>query len=52
MILYFKLKTYEQNADDVCKYWQTLKGNTQIEIYKTPRNTYEGKIVWLQVEKD
>ena len=38
--------------DDIIGFWRTLKGNTQIEIYKSANNIYYGKIIWLRVEKE
>lgn len=39
-------------ADDICGYWRTIKGNAQIEVYKEKDGTYSGKVVWLRIEKD
>ena len=39
-------------SDDICGYWRTVKGNTQIEISKAANEMFYGKIVWLRTEKD
>ncbi|MFW5707377.1 MAG: DUF2147 domain-containing protein [Bacteroidota bacterium] len=41
----FQLKA---QADKVVGIWLTEKKNSQVEIYKTPQGTYEGKLVWLK----
>lgn len=43
---------FASDADEICGYWRTLKGNTQIAIYKTKQNIYEGRVIWLRTEKD
>ncbi len=52
IIALLTISSYAFNGDEICGYWRTLKGNTQLEIYKTSQNTYEGKVVWLRIEKD
>jgi uncharacterized protein (DUF2147 family) len=38
--------------DDICGYWRTMKGNTQIQIFKANNGMVYGKIVWLRIEKE
>jgi len=38
--------------DELCGYWLTLKGNTQIQIYKAANGKFYGKVVWLRYQKD
>ena len=35
-------------ADKVVGIWLTENKNSQVEIFKTPQGTYEGKLVWLK----
>jgi uncharacterized protein (DUF2147 family) len=39
-------------GDDICGYWVTLKGNTQIQIFKTSNGKFYGKVVWLRYQKN
>jgi uncharacterized protein (DUF2147 family) len=42
----------QAQADRVVGYWLTEKKTSQVEIYKTPAGTYEGKLVWLNEPND
>jgi uncharacterized protein (DUF2147 family) len=50
-IAFMVMKGYSQ-ADRVVGIWLTEEKNSQVEIYKTPAGTYEGKIVWLNEPLD
>ncbi len=50
-LLFFVFFTWAQE-DDICGYWRTLKGNTQIQIYKEANGKFYGKVVWLRYQKD
>lgn len=39
-------------ADKVVGYWQTENGKGQIQVYKTDKGQYYGKIVWLKSPND
>lgn len=53
ILFFFSFILYSNaQADDICGYWLTLKGNTQIQIIKAANNMYYGKIVWLRAHKD
>lgn len=53
-IIIFSLTTLVSfsQADQICGYWRTLKGNAQIEIFRTADGKYDGKVVWLRLEKN
>jgi len=50
-ISFFAVNAYSQ-ADRVVGIWLTEKKTSQVEIYKTPAGTYEGKLVWLDEPLD
>lgn len=52
VLFFFMPDNIMGQADDLCSYWRTIKGNTQIQIYKETNGKYYGKIVWLRIEKD
>ncbi|HOT14963.1 MAG TPA: DUF2147 domain-containing protein, partial [Bacteroidales bacterium] len=52
LVLFFSYIVNAQNADDICGYWRTLKGNTQFHITKNENGLYSITIVWLRIKKD
>jgi uncharacterized protein (DUF2147 family) len=52
MFLIFGALQLKAQTDRVVGYWLTEKKTSQVEIYKTPAGTYEGKLVWLKDPND
>ena len=50
-IAFLSVNAFSQ-ADRVLGIWLTGEKNSQVEIYKTPAGTYEGKLVWLNEPLD
>ena len=52
LFLFFSIILNAQNAEDICGYWRTLKGNTQFHITKNENGLYSITIAWLRIKKE
>jgi len=48
VLLLFSSAYLSAQADKVVGFWLTEKGTSQVEIYKSSKGTYYGKISWLE----
>jgi uncharacterized protein (DUF2147 family) len=52
LFMVFGALQLQAQADRVVGFWLTEKKTSQVEIFKSPSGTYEGKLVWLDEPND
>jgi len=44
--------TTSAQGDEICGYWLTEKGDSQVQVFKASNGKYYGKVAWMEKNKD
>ena len=44
--------TTSAQSDEICGYWLTEKGDSQVQVFKASNGKYYGKVAWMEKNKD
>jgi uncharacterized protein (DUF2147 family) len=48
----FSFINIQAQSDEICGFWLTEKGDSQVQVFKASNGKFYGKVVWLEKNKD
>ncbi len=48
----FSFINVQAQSDEICGYWLTEKGDSQVQVFKVSNGKFYGRVVWMDKEKD
>jgi len=48
----FSFLNIQAQSDEICDFWLTEKGDSQVQVFKASNGKFYGKVVWMEKDKD